>query len=257
MRIGIFLKKVGKTIESIYLCARFPFLYPRNRFTDLHHTYWRWHKWVRELYVKYSRFVTTEKTPADTGRFYETITGGFSLYWINWWAKPVHDAMAWMERTILQIPFLIPTYTELDGMEKGWRKSFGIQMCEEIKRALKKTDSLWRYRILQIKEKNGGLRWYDNGANVEVEKIVAKYEYISERTCGVCGDVATCVTPMEYWKYPYCDKHSPSESRYLLDYGIDGRDWYGLSGNINWRSEEEFEKRKIMSKEYEELVAKC
>ena len=124
-------------------------------------------------------------------------------------------------------------------------------MCKEIKRALKRKGLLKQYRILQIKEKYGGLRWYDNGASAEVNKIISKYEYISERTCGVCGAPATCVTPVEYWRYPYCDEHAPSDSTYLLDYGIGGRDWYGVTGNINRRSSEDFEKKEIMNKEYE------
>ena len=51
-------------------------------------------------------------------------------------------------------------------MPSGWRLAFGEQMCEDLKnifilaqeRPLKHFDYLPAYRILQIKEKYGGLR---------------------------------------------------------------------------------------------------
>lgn len=57
-------------------------------------------------------------------------------------------------------------YTELDAMPEGWRISFGIQMCQEIKSELIRFNYLNDYRITQIKEKLGQLRWYDNGAPI-------------------------------------------------------------------------------------------
>ncbi len=54
-------------------------------------------------------------------------------------------------------------YTEMDSMPDGWRKAFGDQMLEEIKNELVKFNFLDKYRILQIKEKYGTLRWYDAG----------------------------------------------------------------------------------------------
>lgn len=74
-------------------------------------------------------------------------------------------------------PFLLPrnrftdevpddydwTYTEMDSMPNGWRKAFGDQMLREIKEELLKFNFLDEYRILQIKEKYGTLRWYDGG----------------------------------------------------------------------------------------------
>ena len=35
------MSKLKKTIESTILCIRFPFLYPRNRFTGNHYNNWR------------------------------------------------------------------------------------------------------------------------------------------------------------------------------------------------------------------------
>ncbi len=35
-----FLKNICVLVNNAILCLRFPFLYPRNRFTDLHYTDW-------------------------------------------------------------------------------------------------------------------------------------------------------------------------------------------------------------------------
>ena len=149
-------------------------------------------------------------------------------------------------------------------MPEGWRKAFVIQMCKKKKKALLKKgkEYLRDYRILQIKEKYGSLCWYDNGSTVEVSKIIDKYAYISERTCIVCGELADIYTPIEYWKCPYCDKHAPTNSSYLLDYGITtpyikdketkhGLEWYGYSGNVNFRPD--YKERQEKFQEYLKL----
>ena len=64
---------------------------------------------------------------------------------------------------------------------------------------------LYKYRIVQIKEKFGGLRWYDSGTpkDSELLDIIQKYNGISHQTCGVCGKPATKIS--KGWIYPYCD----------------------------------------------------
>ena len=113
--------------------------------------------------------------------------------------------MEWFYHHPLQWIHCIPTYTELDAMPEGWRKSFGIQMCKEIKQALLYDGGLkllYNYRISQIKEKYGELCWYDCGSTQEIFKIIAKYEYISRRTCIVCGKTADGLS--RGWISPYC-----------------------------------------------------
>ena len=80
-------------------------------------------------------------------------------------------------------------FTWLDDMEPGWRKAFGIQMCEEIRQDLIKHNFLNKYYIIQIKEKFGELRWYDGGIPIgsKVWDIIEKYSDISTHTCYVCG----------------------------------------------------------------------
>lgn len=98
--------------------------------------------------------------------------------------------------------------SHLNSLPKGWRRSFGCELCKEIKKALDETDSLADYSILQVKEKYGALRWYDAGAPEEVSRIVEKYTEISKQTCICCGKMATRITTG--WIYPFCDDCLPT-----------------------------------------------
>ena len=113
---------------------------------------------------------------------------------------------------VKRFPFLMPPHEELDydyehtlldDMPPGWRKSFGVQMCEEIAQVLYENDYLDKYKIAQIKEKFGELRWYDFGAPDKVQEIIDKYSRISAKTCISCGKPATRITLG--WIAPYCD----------------------------------------------------
>ena len=98
-------------------------------------------------------------------------------------------------------------FTYLNDMPNGWRKAFGKQMCEEIRKVLIKGNYLYDYRVIQIKEKFGMLRWYDNGAPGsicrELQDIIYKYEEISAHTCIWCGRPATKISLG--WISPWCD----------------------------------------------------
>lgn len=97
-------------------------------------------------------------------------------------------------------------WTLLDDMPKGWRIAFGEQMCEEIRNALLESggeDALNAYRIEQIKEKYGALRWYGNSTDKKVLDIIDHYEDLSEETCIRCGKHATQVSCK--WISPFCD----------------------------------------------------
>ncbi len=124
------------------------------------------------------------------------------------------------KQLIEQYPFLMPyniwtgkpledynyEYTWLDEMPDGWRNAFGLQMCEEIKQALLKDGGeklLNEYKIDQIKEKFGYLRWYDSWATPKVQDIISKYETLSARTCIGCGKPATKIS--RGWICPWCD----------------------------------------------------
>ena len=120
---------------------------------------------------------------------------------------------------IERYPFLLPrnrwtdevvkdfdySYTELDDMPDGWRIAFGEQMCEDIREELLRIGHLDKYRITQIKEKYGYLRWYDRGHTEKMSKeIFPKYVRLSQRTCIQCGKPATQITTG--WICPWCDE---------------------------------------------------
>lgn len=100
-------------------------------------------------------------------------------------------------------------FTWLDDMPEGWRIAFGKEICDELKQALidydnkNGTDMLHKYRIHQIKEKYGSLRWYDNGVTPEMSVIISKYEMMSEKICIICGEKAVYST--KGWISPYCE----------------------------------------------------
>ena len=115
------------------------------------------------------------------------------------------------------------SYTELDAMPDGWRKAFGERMCEEIREELVRADYLHGYRIAQIKEKYGTLRWYDFGCTERLlHEIISKYEKMSARTCIRCGDPATKISTG--WISPYCDACADEIGRYERFVPID--EWF-------------------------------
>lgn len=132
---------------------------------------------------------------------------------------------------------ILPSYTELDAIENGWRKRFGEDICKEIRHSLlntyfqkeqptKLTDKircfyngvklLYSYTILQIKEKYGSLRWYAYGDTEDTIKIIDKYEDLSAKTCIVCGKDAEYMSTG--WICPFCDEHKPENSRKIGEY---------------------------------------
>ena len=125
---------------------------------------------------------------------------------------------------ILMYPFLLPknrwdlglsigndygfdfTHTEIDSMPEGWYKAFGKEMLAELKAFLFETNEafLYKYMINDIKEKYGGLRWYDNGLPKGGYEIIHKYEELSYKTCIKCGKPATHMT--DGWIMALCDE---------------------------------------------------
>ena len=182
-----------KRIRNLILCLKYPFLIPRNRFSGCRHTYWKFRDYAYDCMNK-------GMTLDFSSHPYHTVYPNRMLYL---WG----EFLLWVHDNLMQIPYLIPRYTELDHMPDGWRKAFGIQMCDEIKAALLKAGgrkALRNYRIMDIKEKYGTLRWYDNGAPEEVYKIIGKYEDLSYRTCIDCGQPAKYIT--RGWISPYCEE---------------------------------------------------
>lgn len=85
--------------------------------------------------------------------------------------------------------------TELDALPRGWKARFGLEICEDIRSLVVGSaageEGLSDYRIDQVKEKWGSLRWYDSGvpadAYDDMTHLIDLYETISMRTCIGCG----------------------------------------------------------------------
>lgn len=97
-------------------------------------------------------------------------------------------------------------FTWLDDLPYGWRKAFGLQMVEELDQILRKANYQNDYRLSQIKEKYGGLRWYDNGVPLKItpeyDEWLSKYEMLSEQTCIMCGKPGKLIN--SGWIMPLC-----------------------------------------------------
>ena len=144
-------------------------------------------------------------------------------YLSKWHSKDEGDRLAVMEynKALLEkYPWLTPynvwtgkldegynyESTWADDIPDGWRLAFGDQMLEELNNLLTKYGLEDEYRIVQIKEKFGGLRWYDNGfyeeCYEEYQTWLNKYEDLSFTTCIVCGKPAIGYT--KGWITPLC-----------------------------------------------------
>jgi len=112
------------------------------------------------------------------------------------WVRPRN---VWTGKLVKDYDYL---FTEYDCVDEGWQKAFGLMMLEEIDQELRKNHHRDEYRILQVKEKFGSLRWYDNGG---ANETINKYEHISEHVCSFCGRPDTHITDGG-WVLPVCKK---------------------------------------------------
>ena len=96
-------------------------------------------------------------------------------------------------------------FTYIDCAPEGWAK-LCEDLCAEIKPLLERVGYEKKYSLCQVKEKYGGLRWYDNGIPVEIldeyRTIIRKYEELSSHTCVCCGAPATKISTG--WICPFC-----------------------------------------------------
>lgn len=117
-------------------------------------------------------------------------------------------------------------FTELDMMPDGWRKQFGEQMCEEIQQELMTwtPDKYKNFRIFDIKEKYGELRFYVNMESIKLHKIIRKYMDLSRKTCIVCGEPACWMS--KGWISPYCKECAEEEYNHHNNLYSEQSDWY-------------------------------
>lgn len=95
-------------------------------------------------------------------------------------------------------------YTLFDEIPRGWKIAFGDMMIEEINQELVEHNLVREYRILQIKEKYGELRWYDGSTTKKIMDITDKYSVLSRNICICCGKPDVGYT--SGWITPLCEK---------------------------------------------------
>ena len=130
-------------------------------------------------------------------------------------------------------PFLIPrnawtgkviedydySYTEWDDIPDGWKIAFGDMLLKELGAELKRCNFLDKYRIVQIKEKYGELRIYDNGVprGCNVWDIIEAYTGLSRNICIKCGR-PDCAHTTAGWIIPMCETcYNKDEYKYSTE----------------------------------------
>ena len=150
----------------------------------------------------------------------------------NQWLKNKYDIQL-NKRMIEYFPFLLPrnrwtglvsdtydfSYNEMINMPHGWAVAFGYEMLCELRQELLSANFLDDYRISDIKEKYGTLRWYDFGNTEKGHQIINKYCTISAHVCIMCGQPATHMT--RDWVSYFCAKCGKK-----LDAELIPEDWW-------------------------------
>lgn len=115
------------------------------------------------------------------------------------------------KQLIKEFPFLRPcnvwtgelyddyNYSYINGigdLPRGWDRLF-LLYCKYLKIELNKYDYITKFRFLQIKEKYGSMRLYNNGypRDSKVSELDYIFEHLSTYICEDCGKVATYETP--------------------------------------------------------------
>lgn len=275
---------------NTYMCIRYPFLYPRNRFTDKHRVNLL-HRFINNFYYQSIQEINiTGKLTKEKPKYLNKHLAFFdynvkldvenktlrinnridsqlfklnSLMWnddrfeivdlnvifgicgnpiIQVYLKPRDEndntnygfsyyrvkliinqnkyrwykIIKWIDEKILDKILFLPTYTEWDAMPIGWNKAFGKEYLKDLKKQLKKDKMLYKFRIMDLKEKFGRCQLYINYGSQELYSIINKYESLSWNTCINCGKPATHTS--KGWISPYCEdcvNNSKDSSRYI------------------------------------------
>ena len=174
-----FSKHITHPVYCTYMCIKYPFLYPRNRFSDRHYTNWKLSDYISSIYKKYHIFDTDNgkrkeynghewylKKMSENSKWY--------TWWTNWWA-PAYIFILNRYYDLLSFFHFIPTYIEWDVFKNdcpGWYKRFGKELLKRLRKQLIKDKMLYKWRIMDIKEKYGTFRLYCNYGSRELYGII-------------------------------------------------------------------------------------
>lgn len=122
-----------------------------------------------------------------------------------------------------------------DEFPAGWWKAFGPMMLEELDTAIREEKLLEEFYICQIKEKYGQLRFYYHPYSEKIDRIVQKYEELSQNICINCGKPDVPMINFS-WISPYCKNcydeiiHKKKERLEKLNMDFDIPTYQELSG---------------------------
>ncbi len=103
-------------------------------------------------------------------------------------------------------------YGPFIDVDKGWH-----QIIINLDKALSKLDP--NYKIYQIKEKFGGLRYYCSSNNKLAKEIINEAERIADKTCENCGKPGTLVNN-NGWYHTCCVDCSSPEAKLVGGIGF-------------------------------------
>lgn len=135
----------------------------------------------------------------------------------------------------IKYPFLQPRnvwtgkkywdFNKLENIPAGWRKAFGKQLRNDLRKALIKDGILHDFYFTQIKEKWGKLCLYNNGTGPASEYVINHYQELSMCYCINCGKPARYVTDgwIEYLCEDCFDECSNTEMENYQEYKLSRR----------------------------------
>ena len=109
-----------------------------------------------------------------------------------------------------------PNYGQYISVDEGW-----YQIILDCDKELTAIDP--NYRIFQIKEKFGGLRYYFKPSQSDtleaMNKVVSKYEEIAARTCEATGMPGVLMKSVGGWRKTLSPEYA-SEAKHYARYSI-------------------------------------
>jgi len=91
-----------------------------------------------------------------------------------------------------------------------------VELAEEdMEKEIQVTPSLNHIKVVQIKEKFGGLRFYYDGGNETIRGMESMAESWAAHTCETCGDRGT--RRHGGWVRTLCDKHEAEHQQRILE----------------------------------------
>lgn len=103
-------------------------------------------------------------------------------------------------------------FSAYGDIPKGWNIAFGKLLLQDLDKEIKSSGV--DFKVQDIKEKFGQLRFYFSGGNENIHRIIDAYSVLSENICMICGKPDVYMTNCG-WYYPCCkecwDNHRPYE----------------------------------------------